>query len=107
MLPTVRSIRLANGTVLNFIDENTYQNVSTGEVLTLTPPSADFAAYCPVCKANVQARIALSSHDLRKALDRDEEVPVVHAFPLPPDHKFFLTKEQRENLRKHRESMHL
>jgi hypothetical protein len=32
-------IRLADGTPLNYVDENTFQNVATGEMLSRNPPS--------------------------------------------------------------------
>jgi ferredoxin len=59
-----------------------------------------FPAYCPVCKENVTASIALNRIDLMEALERNAEVPLVHAFPLAPDHKFFMMKEQKEIVRK-------
>jgi hypothetical protein len=59
-----------------------------------------FRAYCPVCELNVTASIALNRADLVEALERDTEVPLVHAFPLTPDHKFLATKEQKELMRK-------
>jgi hypothetical protein len=57
-------------------------------------------AYCPDCKETVTASIALNRVDLIEALERDADVPLVHAFPLAPDHKFFMTKEQKEIVRK-------
>lgn len=59
-----------------------------------------FRAHCPDCRVNVIATIALNRSDLIKALERDTEVPLVHAFPVSPDHKFLATKEQKELMRK-------
>jgi hypothetical protein len=54
-----------------------------------------FPAYCPACEQNVTAIIAMNRDDLTKALERDADVVLVHAFPLAPDHKFLATTEQK------------
>ena len=35
------TIRLADGTPLNYVDENTFRNVLTDELLTVTPPKPE------------------------------------------------------------------
>jgi hypothetical protein len=62
--------------------------------------NAQFFAHCPDCEVGVSANIALRRADLVDALERDGDVPLVHAFPLAPDHRFIATKEQKELMRK-------
>jgi hypothetical protein len=59
-----------------------------------------FNAYCPKCMVNVTASIAMSRDALVKALQWDTDVPLIHAFPLAPDHKFPATGPQKELMRK-------
>jgi hypothetical protein len=59
-----------------------------------------FNAYCPECRVNVTASIAMSRDALVEALEHDANVPFVHAFPLAPDHKFFATGAQKDLMRK-------
>ncbi len=36
-IPGMKTIRLADGTPLNYVDENTFENPITGELLSRTP----------------------------------------------------------------------
>jgi hypothetical protein len=59
-----------------------------------------FPAYCTKCKENVTASIAISRDRLIEALDHDADVPLVHAFPLRPDHTFSANNQQKNVMRK-------
>jgi hypothetical protein len=36
-IPGMKTCRLANGMLLNYVDDQTFENVATGELLSLTP----------------------------------------------------------------------
>jgi hypothetical protein len=62
-------------------------------------------AFCSICQSKVSADTILSNDDLRRALDRDEEVRVMHVFVAEDnssaDHIWRLSTQERENLRKY------
>ena len=59
-----------------------------------------FQAYCGKCKTTVTALPLLNDDDLKQALDSGGDVRVMHT-ASDGDHIWSLTKQDKENLRKH------
>ncbi len=57
-----------------------------------------FLAYCPQCKKTVSALALLTNDELRRALDNDAEIAVMHTANV--DHKWNLSTQEKKNLRK-------
>jgi hypothetical protein len=62
-------------------------------------------AFCNICQSKVLADTMLTDDDLRRALDRDEEVKVMHVFvdqdDSSADHIWSLGSQEKENLRRY------
>jgi len=62
-------------------------------------------AFCKICQSKVSAETMLTEDDLRGALDRDEEVRVMHVFvdedDSSSDHIWSLSSQEKDNLRKY------
>ena len=58
-----------------------------------------FQAYCPDCKKTVGALTILNTSELKRALETDSDVRVMHPTPKG-DHVWPLDKTAKTNLRK-------
>jgi hypothetical protein len=62
-------------------------------------------AFCKICQSKVSADTMLTEDDLRRALDRDENIRVMHVFVAEDDssadHIWSLSSPEKENLRKY------
>jgi hypothetical protein len=60
-------------------------------------------AFCNICESKVSADTTLSDDALRRALDLDEDISVMHVFvdqdDSSADHIWGLSSQERENLR--------
>ena len=61
-------------------------------------------AFCNICQRKVSANTTLTDDALRKALDRDEDIRVMHVFvdedDSSGDHIWILSSQEKKNLRK-------
>jgi len=60
-----------------------------------------FQAYCKDCQKTVTVQLMLNSSDLKLALDKNADVMVMHTVPNGGDHKWSLSQQDKEHLRKH------
>ena len=62
-------------------------------------------AFCKICQSKVSADTMLTEDDLPRALDRDENIRVMHVFVAEDDssadHIWSLSSPEKENLRKY------
>jgi hypothetical protein len=62
-------------------------------------------AFCNICQSKVSADTTLSDDALRRALDLDEDISVMHVFvdqdDSSADHIWRLSSQEKENLRKY------
>jgi hypothetical protein len=61
-------------------------------------------AFCNICQSKVSANTMLTDNDLRRALDRDEDIRVMLVFvdedDSSRDHILILSSQEKENLRR-------
>jgi hypothetical protein len=66
---------------------------------------ATVQAFCNICQSKVSADTILTDDDLRRALDLDEDIRVMHVFvdedDSSTDHIWILSGQEKENLRKY------
>jgi hypothetical protein len=66
---------------------------------------ATVQAFCNICQSKVSAETILPDDPLRQALDRDEDITVMHVFvdedDSSADHIWRLSSHEKENLRKY------
>jgi hypothetical protein len=62
-------------------------------------------AFCSICQSKVSADTILSDDDLRRSLDLDQDISVMHVFvdqdDSSADHIWRLSSQEKENLRKY------
>jgi hypothetical protein len=62
-------------------------------------------AFCKICQGKVSVDTMLTDDDLRRALDCDQEVRVMHVLVAEDDsstdHIWTLSSQEKENLRKY------
>ncbi|MGA8439143.1 MAG: hypothetical protein WB762_25855 [Candidatus Sulfotelmatobacter sp.] len=62
-------------------------------------------AFCNICQSKVSAHTMLTDDALRQALDRDEDISVMHVFvdkdASSADHIWSLSSQEKENLCKY------
>jgi hypothetical protein len=62
-------------------------------------------AFCNICQSKVSAATTLSDDALRRALDLDEDISVMHVFvdqdDSSADHIWRLSRQEKQNLRKY------
>jgi N-acetylglutamate synthase/N-acetylornithine aminotransferase len=62
-------------------------------------------AFCNICQSKVSTDTLLTDDALRQALERDEDISVMHVFvdedASSADHIWSLSSQEKENLRKY------